>query len=201
MFPLEKEFGLEEIKQKCEESNSRIYGFIMYTRRHSYIVKTLRDKDFWNELNEISGVNWPIFAVQPLEEGWYTYPNLNNEEVLQFMIPTWHEPNENRKYLEVFSLQESKDLPCFIAFIWNDKNEIEQITFKLSNKNEQEAFDSIREVVTIISQTENNIHIDYKRSEQVFQNVKADIEAFSFRKKLNKSFIYFNYLKEFFKSI
>ena len=93
------------------------------------------------------------------------------------LVPIWKEPNENKEFLSVFSLNESKDLPCFITFIWKDNDEIEQIVWKLSNKNKEEAFNSIREVVSIISETEELILPEYKRTENVFRNVKANIKA------------------------
>lgn len=197
MFPLEQEFGLEELKRKCGSSPARIFGFVMYTRGHSYIAKTLRDRDFWNELNEISGPNWPIFAVRPLEEGDYKMPEPTIPGTFQMMVPIWTEPNANRKYLDVFSLKESRDLPCLVAFIWNDDDEIEQITCKLSNRNLEEAFDSIREVVRIIADAEQQILPLYKRSITVFRNVKEDIKAHLVRKKLRRNFKYFSYIYDF----
>ncbi|MDE6649718.1 MAG: hypothetical protein K2K45_07295 [Muribaculaceae bacterium] len=168
----------------------------MYTRSHAYIAKVLRDTDFWNELDEISGPRWPIFAVQPLAQGQYRYPAYP-PGVLGMMVPTWEEPNENRKYLDVFSLEESSDLPCFIVFIWNDDDELEQITFKLSNSNLEEAFDSIREIVTVVSKAEQRIHPFYRKTDRVFSNVKKDIKAHMVQKKIKRSFEYFPYIYDF----
>jgi hypothetical protein len=196
MFPLDKEFGLTELKRRCDDSPARIFGFIMYTRCHSYIAKTLRDIDFWNELDEISGSNWPIFAVRPLAQGYYEPPIQSNPGEFGMMVKTWNEPNENRKYLDVFSLNESKDLPCFVAFIWKG-DELEQITCKLSNRNLEEAFDSIREVVSVISETERQILPRYKRSLSVFRNVRKDIKAHFIRKKIRRNFKYFPYIYDF----
>lgn len=89
--------------------------------------------------------------------------------------------DSNRKFLDFFSLEESSDLPCFIIFIWKDNDEIEQIIWRLKNTNTQEAFDSIRSVVKIISSTEELILPEYKRSENVFRNVKENIEAVVFK--------------------
>ena len=197
MFPLEKEFGLKELRSKCDNSPSRIFGFIMYTRRHSYITKVLRDIDFWNELDEISGPRWPIFAVRPLKQGYYQHPNFP-PDAIEKMVPTWIEPNENRKYLDVFSLRESSDLPCFVVFIWNDEDELEQISFRLSNNNLEEAFDSIRNIVSIISESERHILPEYRKTDRVFSNVREDLKAHFVRKKIRKSFEYFSYLRDFF---
>lgn len=184
MIALKDEFGIQHLKGVCERATSRIYGFIMYTRRHSYIIKVLRDNDFWNELNEISGPNWPIFSIKPLQEGEYKMPGNDRGIISSMMVPIWKEPNENRKYLKFFSLEESKDLPCFIAFIWKDNDELEQVTWKLSNNSEQEAFDSIREVVNIISQTETLILPEYKRTENIFRNVRQNIEGVKSKRQL-----------------
>ena len=168
--------GITQIREISEHAVARIFGFIMYTRRHAYIIKVLRDNDLWGELDEISGANWPIFSVKPLSEGRYELPK-SNGDFSQMLVPIWKEPNENREFLSVFSLNEPKDLPCFITFIWKDNDEIEQIVWKLSNESKEEAFNSIREVVSIISKTEELILPEYKRTENVFRNVKANIQA------------------------
>ena len=163
MIELKKEMGITQIREISEHTVARIFGFIMYTRRHAYIIKALRDNDLWSELDEISGANWPIFSVKPLSEGRYELPK-SNRNSSQMLVPIWKEPNENKEFLSVL-------------FIWKDNDEIEQIVWKLSNKNKEEAFNSIREVVSIISETEELILPEYKRTENVFRNVKANIEA------------------------
>ncbi|WP_455623885.1 hypothetical protein [Parabacteroides sp.] len=180
MIALKEQFGIETIKGMCQNYTSRIFGFIMYTRSHSYIVKVLRDNDFWNELDEISGANWPIFSIKPLEEHYYKMPSMPRDAMCQ-MVPIRVEPNENREFLDFFSLKESSDLPCFIVFIWNEDDKIEQITWKLSNASEREAFDSIREIVTLVSETEAQVLPRYKRSVNIYRNVKCKIEGRVFK--------------------
>ena len=71
MISFENECGLETIKNlvKGDKTLSRIYGFILYTDKDPYVAKVLRDEDFWNALDSISGANWPIFSVRPLRKG------------------------------------------------------------------------------------------------------------------------------------
>ena len=207
MVTLKDKYGIEDIKQVCDNSISKIYGFIMYTQRHSYIIKVLRDDDFWNELDEISGANWPIFSVRPRKEIQYSrvYNNglgnlssTRDTPLYQMMTVTGSEPNYNREFLKLFSLDELIDLPCFVTFIWRNEHEIEQVIWKLSNKNEEEAFDSIREVVEIISRTESEILPEYKKNNEVFRNVKSAIEATIFRQKIIMSTNIIKNLKEYF---
>ena len=110
MVTLKDKYGIEDIKQVCDNSISKIYGFIMYTQRHSYIIKVLRDDDFWNELDEISGANWPIFSVRPRKEIQYSrvYNNglgnlssTRDTPLYQMMTVTGSEPNYNREFLKL----------------------------------------------------------------------------------------------------
>ena len=114
------------------------------------------------------------------------------------MTITGSEPNYNREFLKLFSLDELNDLPCFVTFIWRNEHEIEQVIWKLSNKNEEEAFDSIREVVEIISRTESEILPEYKKNNEVFRNVKSAIEATIFKQKIIRSRNIIKNLKEYF---
>ena len=106
MIELKKEMGITQIREISEHTVARIFGFIMYTRRHAYIIKALRDNDLWIELDEISGANWPIFSVKPfvkpLSEGRYELPK-SNRNSSQMLVPIWKEPNENKEFLSVFS--------------------------------------------------------------------------------------------------
>ena len=137
----------------------------------------LRDDDFWNALDEISGENWPIFAIRPLAKGNYEFPHFP-PGMVGFMVPEWKEPNENKKYLDFFSLKNSEQLPCFIAFKFNDDETIEQVVYKLNNDSEREAFASLKAIVELITHTENQILPEYKHTDAVFNNVKNDVESY-----------------------
>lgn len=54
-------------------------------------------------------------------------PNKQYSNIYGFMVSEWKEPNENKKYLDLFSLKNSEQLPCFIAFKFNDDETIEQV--------------------------------------------------------------------------
>ena len=181
------------LRSLCDIAESRIFGFIMYTRRHSYVINALSDENKWNELDEISGANWPIFSVQPHECSRRHSGNCNTlhtpdeRPVFHMMLSTTYEPNDNRDLLELFSLNEMDDLPCFVIFIWKDDNTTERIVWKLKNDSADEVFKSIREVVEIVSNTESEVLPEYKKSENLYINVKKNVEAVLFRKKIVKT--------------
>lgn len=199
MEPLKLNADIEDIRGICNVSNTRISGFIMYTRRHSYVVNALSDKNKWNELDEISGANWPIFSVRPHDN--FSIPrsayNDGDSSIAYMMVMTTDEPNDNRGLLEVFSLNEKDDLPCFVIFIWRDNNELERLVWKLNNDSVDEVFKSIREVVELVSETEGYIDPEYKRSENVYRNVKQNVEARLFRKSIVRKGVLLSKIRDF----
>lgn len=187
MFELDiikSELSLELLRGLCDMSNSRIAGFILYTRKHANIVKILKDDDYWCSLDEISGPNWPIFAVRPLESRYCSLRGSSIPGTISMMVPTYHEPNANRKVLKYFGLEESADLPCFIVFMWDDNNQLCQIDWKIDDYSVDSAYNSIKEVVELISKAEQEILPEYKMSTSVFRQVKSEIEGTKFRKGL-----------------
>lgn len=118
MIRLDEYFGIHNLRNKCEQSKSRIYGFILFTERDPYVIKALRDDDFWNALNERSGPNWPIFSVRPMKPGHLEYPE-EQPGTIQYLEPIWKEPNDNKEFFEFFGIESSKHLPCFVTFMWD----------------------------------------------------------------------------------
>ena len=61
-----EEFDLKVINEcRCK---SNIYGFILFSKINYSVVKVMRDADFIDALHIISGPNWPILFVSPLEK-------------------------------------------------------------------------------------------------------------------------------------
>lgn len=185
MFELDiikSELSPELLRGLCDMSNSRIAGFILYTRKHANVAKILKDDDYWNSLDELSGPNWPIFAVRPLESRYCSIRGRYDPGTINMMLPTYHEPNANRRVLKYFGLEESVDLPCFIVFMWDDINQLCQIDLKIDDYSVDSAYNSIKEVVELISKAEQEILPEYKMSTSVFRQVKSEIEGTKFRK-------------------
>lgn len=185
MFPIQAKCGLDVVKDYVHNTNtSRIYGFILYTKQNPYVAKVLRDNDFWDALDEKSGKNWPVFAVRPLDKGYYDTNTPSNPNTIGFMVQTWTEPSANKEILHEFGLSSSEDLPCFVAFMWDDNDNLQSITIPIVGKDVDSVFLSIETIVKIISDTEQRILPQYKRNVEVFRNVADELNALKFRYKM-----------------
>lgn len=177
MVELTKEdFDLQLIKGICEDSISRIYGFILYTRRHANVVNFLQNQNYWNCLDDISGPNWPVFSVRPLASGSMKMKGGGPEGVIGMMVSEWHEPNTNRRILDFFGLQESRDLPCFMGFIWDDREQLQQFKWPIEESSVDKVYDSLKKIVTLISDAEARVSENMKSSEYVWEEVITAIK-------------------------
>jgi hypothetical protein len=163
-----------------DENLSRIYGFILYTEAEPYVAKVLRDEDFWKALNNISGSNWPIFAAKPLKTG-HLKTSSGRPGHTGFMVQTWEEPNANKSILMDFGLNDSQELPLFVAFMWDDNDNLNEITIKIEGRDTDSIYHSLEEIVKVVARVEAAILPEYKGTENVFRNVKTELEALRFK--------------------
>ena len=182
MFDFQKDCGLEIIKELVvgESNISRIYGFILYTERDAYVAKVLRDDDFWKSLDAISGSSWPIFAARPLQRGGYTTKGYRPNGI-GMMIHSWDEPIANKAVLDYFGIQDSKELPLFIAFMWDDSDNLNQVSVHINGHSEDSVYGSLKEIVSIISRTEAAVLPENKGTVNVFRNVKSALEGLEWK--------------------
>ena len=68
--------------------------------------------------------------------------------------------------------------------MWDDNNQLRQIDWKVNDYSIETAYNSIKEVVELISKAEQEILPEYKMSTSVFRQVKSEIEGSKFRKGL-----------------
>ena len=174
---LKKEFSVELLRDKCNESNSRIYGFILYTKSHPFVIKALKDPDFWNALDDISGPNWPIFSVKPnpqKETKLLRKPCAKMKDV----VPV---NGDYKKFLKFFGITDMDMLPCFMAFIWDDDGKLRTIACKIASKPETAVYDSLEEIVKIITKVEAKIPEEDKTTELLFQKVEKALKMRNFK--------------------
>lgn len=185
MLEFPENCGLQIIKKvvQNDKQTSRIYGFILYTEKNPYIIKVLKDDDFWNALDKISGSNWPVFSVRPLREG-LRYIKSSRQNNINFLVSTWEEPKANIPVLEYFGLENSEELPLFVVFMWDDDNNLNSFSISIKGKSVDEVYNSIEEIVKTIAKVESDILPEYKGSVNVFRNVVSALKALDFRYKV-----------------
>lgn len=187
MVPLlAQEYDLKVIKNWVKNSNtSRIYGFILYTDKNPHIKKVLRDDDYWKAFDEISGANWPIFTARPLNQGSYEFPKGQNFG-MSMMVSVWEEPENNIPILKDFGFKDSQELPCFVAFIWDDDDNLQKIEVSIEDDNIDTTYKSIKKIVEVISNAESHVLPEYKNNIELFNIVSKQLETLKFQYNMKK---------------
>lgn len=182
---LKEKLDLKIIKGVCDQSTSRIYGFILYTRRHANVANFLQNQNYWNCLDDISGENWPIFSVRPLTQGQFRpLGGRYISDTLNCMLSEWCEPNTNRQILDFFSLDESRNLPCFVGFIWDDNDELQQFEWKVDESSVDTVYASLKEIVTLLSDVEARVLDEYKSSVNLWREIISELKGAQFKHRL-----------------
>lgn len=197
MVDVGKDFSLKMIKKLVDDKNlSRIYGFILYTDKDLMLRKVLTDQLYWEELDKKSGARWPIFTVRQLIKGHNEFMS-SSPNGFSFMVTKWHEPAANMDVLDAFEIDSTEDLPCFVAFIWDDNDDIQSISVNISGRTDADVYIKLEEVVTAIAKAEEAVLPQYKNNIELFRNVKSELEGLNFKytaksiTKMAKNFIPF----------
>lgn len=199
MVSLQKDCDLKLLKDLVDDKNlSRIYGFILYTDADGIVASTLANESYWKSFDFISGLRWPIFTVRQLQKGYYKQMGGGSINSTGFMVSKWYEPPINMDVLKNFEIESTEELPCFIAFIWDDDDKIHSIRVNIEGNSEPEVYNRIKEIVSAISRAEEAVEPQYKRNVELFRNVETELNALKFRYKAKIVYKAVNVLKEFF---
>jgi hypothetical protein len=164
---------LELYNKFNELSEFKIFGILLYSNENPHIIKMLRDIDYYNSLNEKSGEDLIIFHT-PIQKGNYIYSSKGNSS-LALMVRIWKEPEDNKKVLPIFEIKDSRELPVFTLFLF-ENGELHFFNNKIKYSSVEDSYLSLASVI-------DNIKPIYK------MNTKNKLNYFKLAKrkiKINK---------------
>ena len=164
---------LNPIIQHPEKVN--IFGVLLYTRAHPHIIKLLKDDDYWDALDEISGKKWAIFSIKPLVRKLKRDPFQSN--IISNMIPIYEEPFMNKKLLRDFNIQDTSSLPMLLVFWKKENGHTDQITYSLSGDSVETLYKDLNRIVSAITETIERITPEnMTETARIFQEVLGTVK-------------------------
>lgn len=88
-----------------------------------------------------------------------------------FMVQTWDEPIANKQVLEDFEIDDTQEMPIFVAFMWDGSDNLNAVMMPIRGNDVDMTYYSIREIVKVISDTEDAMLPKYKGTVNVFREV------------------------------
>lgn len=133
-----------------DKSIASIFGVILYTDSHPYIKKVMRDEDYWNAFNEITGEKFTVLSVKP-KAGRLNTPSFPPGS-LGHMVPIWKEPRDNYKLVDAFELQDkdTSQLPLLLIFT-RVKDDVLKIEISITEQSVDSAYNSIKDSLEFCS--------------------------------------------------
>ncbi len=169
------------------KGQANLFGVIVYTDAHAYIKKVLRDDDYWQALDEISGPRWAVLAVRA-NKGQYGFPDLGPGQIgMMYMV--WKEPRANKELLETFEINSTEKLPVIVVFAQDQGGEVYRTILKIDDSSEENAFTSIKEILATVANALEKVDEDnLQKGVRAYHAVGYSISNYKEWKMLRRGF-------------
>lgn len=95
------------------DSRFSIFGLILFTEAHAHVVKLLKDSDYFNAIDEISGELLPVYATCLFKGAWEE--GSESRPARARLIRVWTEPERNRRLYPYFGIADGRALPALVV--------------------------------------------------------------------------------------
>jgi len=184
----------KNIQEIIRSSKIKTFGFIIYNNDNPNIVKLLRDEDYWNALNSISGEKFFIFAVKP-KQGSIGYPDIP-PGTMGMMIPVWKEPKENDQLLELFEIKSTQNLPLFFVFTKVGPYLLKH-SIKIDESNVDSALSQLKKIFYKIDEVAKKVNADFEEPAQIHDAFAEILQKHNFFKNVSSLNTFFGAVKKY----
>lgn len=136
------------VQYRADPALADLFGIILYSDAQAHVKKVLRDEDYWEALNEVSGPHLAVFAVRTKA------PKAPGD--LGFVVPVWKEPRENLALLEDLQLPSTEKLPV-IVWLTHDRGDLLRCVVPLDDRTQEAAYASIKRALTVAGEAMENV--------------------------------------------
>ena len=156
MLPLNQMLTTQKLMaDKAIVGTMNLFGVLVYTEEHPFIVKMLRDQDFWRSLNARTK-GWILYAVRPDDNHFH----LTDEYLLPQM-----------------GIKNSEILPQLVIFAQTPEGKILQQNYPIEDSDVVTAYNSLEKAVDVVSAAAAKIIPDERNGVNVHREVAASLRA------------------------
>jgi len=144
-----------------------LFGIVLFTEQHPFVVKCLHDGEYFSALDSLSGDHMAVFAAG-LRPGAHGFPEAR-AGTIHMMRMLWREPRENHEVLGWFGLEDSRKLPLFAVFTFEGDDLLSE-RHPIRNNSPEDVFRSIEEVLKAVRTCVEKMG---RNSPQLFADIRA----------------------------
>lgn len=178
----------------CSEEAVQVFGVLLFTDEHAHIKKALDDDDYWKAFGEVSGPQWPVFAIRA-KKGAVGRPDFP-DGFIGYMVPVWKEPAENRTFLRELEIQDTRSLPLLVIFAKGVRGELMKREIRLPDDSQDAVYAGVKKALRIVASALEGVdEANRKNAPGVMQAVHMAVDYEEQWQKLKKGFGVYQWLK------
>ena len=156
MLPLSRMLTVEKMMtDKVTYGTMNLFGIIVYTEEHPFVVRMLKNQEFWESLNSRTR-GWILYAVRP--------DNRHRHLTEDYLLPQ-------------LGIKDSEDLPQLILLATSSNGEIKQQNYPIDDSDENAAYRSIEKILKIVRVAAKKINPEELDGPNVHREITAAIDA------------------------
>lgn len=156
MFPLEQMLDVQFlIKDKKQYDTVNLFGIIAYTEQNPFVIKVLRDDDFWRSLNARTK-GWILYAIKP-NSRYYG--------------------GGNARYINDSLGLKPEDYPSLILLSIGPNRTMIQRNYPIKGDSTDSMYQFIENIVKIITDSVDRIRPQYRSSTNVHREATGALDA------------------------
>lgn len=158
-----------EITTKLHELNGAVplFGVLLFTEQHPFVVKCLHDSAYSSALHSLSGDHMAVFAAG-MRPGSHESPE-SRPGTFAMMCMVWREPRENLEILGWFGLRDSRKLPLFVVFTF-EEDVLLSDCHPVNNDSPEDVFRSIEQALIAVRTSVEKVG---RASPELFSDIRA----------------------------
>lgn len=166
MFPLDQLLDIQLlIKDKQTYHTANLFGVIAYTDHNPYVIKVLKDEDFWRSLNARTK-GWILYAITP---NVYRYGG------------------GNAVFIHDSLGVKPEEFPVVILLSIGPRGTMIQRNYPIIGDTVDSTYKSIERIVSIITDSVGQIHPRYRTATSVHREATKALDADIARMKWKKA--------------
>lgn len=173
----------EICQQHRRDGIALAFAFLLHRLEDVEVVRALKDEDYWNALDEISGRFISVFVFYST----MGKPELNDSWVSKKPKKDVRASTAQGLLQQHFSMEQSLKLPCILFFQVRQERVVDSYMVPLSRDTIEATFSQIREVLDTARKALAGVRYENKENAQeIFNLIRMAMDNLSLRKTILK---------------
>jgi len=184
---------LQICSEHRKDNRALAFAFILWDFTHPHVTKVLKDPDYWNALDEISGRYLSVFSfhTRPSKGKRKARQYEQQSDVISYMVKVHTDVKDSERSLleRYFDLEDGIKLPAVLFFQVSNEEIIGTHLVQLQSEKIEDSFLEIRNILSVAAASVSEVvQENYANSPEIFALIKKKLEDRGLRLWIKKGY-------------